>query len=295
MKKIPRNSRILSISHNDLDGVGCQILLGRIFKNIHYINLAYGDVVDKELMATDEEDYDYIFVTDISPNIQEVLDRFDNLILIDHHQNAENNPKKNRFVNKKYSATFLTNHFLKKMYGEECMKEYSKLVKLINDYDMWILKYKGSTYMNHLYSLYNAEKFRDRFKRGNITLTKKEVDYLHGVKAKFDSMYDELELYELESINACFFMSDVYVNELSHKLMVEEGYDFVIFNTTKNYKLSIRSMMDDFNFGLYFKDLGIGGGHKKAAGASIKTEDEMQQKIEFIEKDLYEKLPSIRK
>ena len=49
MKKIPKNARILSVSHNDLDGVGCQILLGSVFRNIEYRNCSYYNI-DKELM-----------------------------------------------------------------------------------------------------------------------------------------------------------------------------------------------------------------------------------------------------
>lgn len=294
MKKISRNARVLSVSHNDLDGVGCQILLGGVFKNIEYINSSYYSI-DKDLFTIDEDDYDVIFVTDISPKTPEVLDRFKNLILIDHHQTAENVPEKNRFVNKKYSATYLVKHFLEKMYGKDKLKRFTKLVKLINDYDLWILKYKGSTAMNDLYSMYNAEKFRERFRHGDITLRKNEIDYLKSVKEKFDKLYDELEVIEFEDVNACFFVSDIFVNEFSHKLMTEEGYDFVMFNTLKNYKISIRSMMEDFNFGLYLKDLGIGGGHKKAAGVDLASEKEMNDKVDFLVKDLYEKIPSIRK
>ena len=293
MKQIPTNSKILSVSHNDLDGVGCQILLGGIYKNITYINCSYF-TIDKELMNLDEGDYDYIFVTDISPKIQEVLDKFDNLILIDHHQNAVNNPSKKRFVNKKYSATFLTNHFLTKMYGEEKVERFSKMVKLINDYDMWILKYKGSKALNDLFSLYNDEKFRDRFRHGRLALTVTEKEYLNGLQTKFDKIYNELIIEEFDRINACWFESDIFVNEISHKLMMEEGYDFVMFNTLKNYKVSIRSQMDDFNFGLYLTDKKLGGGHKKAAGVDVNTQEDMNNIVDFLENDLYNLLPSIR-
>jgi len=294
MKKIPKNARILSVSHNDLDGVGCQILLGSVFRNIEYRNCSYYNI-DKELMNINGDDYDYVFVTDISPKIDEVMDAYDNLILIDHHQSAENVPEKNRFVNKKYSATFLTNHFLTKMYGKERFTKFSKLVKLINDYDMWTLKYKGSKALNDLYSLYNAKKFRERFRSGKLSLNKTETEYLDGVQAKFDKLYDEIEISEFEKINACWFQSDVFVNELSHKLMEEEGYDCVMFNTLKSYKVGIRSSMDDFNFGTYLQDKEIGGGHKKAAGVEASSQEEMNKLVDFLEQDLYKTIPSIRK
>jgi len=294
MTRIDKNAKILSVSHDDLDGVGCQIVLGGIFKNIEYRNCVYHNI-DKELMSIDGSEYDYIFVTDISPKIHEVLDSFDNMILIDHHQNVQNMPKKHRYVNKKYSATYLTHHFMSKMYGKEKVQRFSKIVKLINDYDMWILQYKGSKVLNDLFSMYNSKKFRERFRDGKLSLTKTEKEYLQGIQEKFDKIYDELIVEEFETINACWFESNVFVNEIAHKLMHEEGYHFVMFNTLKSYKISIRSCMNDFNFGSYLKENKIGGGHNKAAGVDVRTQEDMNKIVDFLEKDLYEKLPSIRK
>jgi len=294
MKQIKRTAKVLSISHNDLDGVGAQILLGHVFKNIEYIECSYYNI-DKTLISINPEDYDVVFITDISPKIIEILDRFDNAILIDHHQNAVNNPKKHIYVNYKYSGTYLTNHFLEKMYGEELMSPYKKMVKLVNDYDMWILKYKGSKILNDLYGMYNHTKFRLRFSSGKLSLNKNEQLYIADVEKRFNELYDNIVVEEFDTINACWFESDIFVNEISHKLMMEEGYQCVMFNTLKNFKVSIRSKMDDFNFGMYLKDKGIGGGHKKAAGVDVSTQEEMNNTVDSLEKDLYTIIPSIRK
>jgi len=294
MKKIPSNSKILSVSHDDMDGVGCQIVLGAIFKNIEYLTCSYSNI-DKELMAIDGKEYDYIFVTDITPKVSEVLDAFNNIILIDHHQNAINDPSKHRYVNKKYSATYLTNHFLTKMFGDTKLKHLSKIVKLINDYDTWTLKYKGSKTLNDLFSLYNSKKFRSRFSTGDLSLSTDEKKYLFYVQDKYNKVYDELIIEEFETINACWFESDVFVNEIANNLMIDYGYDFVMFNTMKSHRVSIRSKMKDFNFGLYLKENNFGGGHKQAAGINADTEEDMMRIVDFIENDLYNKLPLIRK
>jgi hypothetical protein len=294
MTRIPRNDRILSISHNDLDGAGCGILLGAIFPNITYVNCSYYDI-DKELQATNPVDYDFIFVTDIFPNDQKSLEKFDNLILIDHHQTAENRPENKWYVNKKYSATYLTKHFLEKMYGVDSLKSYTKLVKLINDYDLWERKYKGSSALNNLFSLYHSEKFRERFRSGDIEFNDREKEHIKDIQKRFDVLYDNLEIFEFEKINACFFISDISVNELSDKLLHTDGYDIVFFNTLKNYKISIRSKLDDFNVGMYLKEKNIGGGHFKAAGIDVATEHDMNSTLDTLEKDLYNLLPHIRK
>jgi len=294
MKLNPR-AKILSISHNDLDGVGAQILLGACFKNITYVNCSYFDI-DKELLsASITNDYDYVFVTDIFPNNVESLSGFDNLILIDHHQTAIDCPEKRWFVNKKYSATYLVKHFLDKMFGVDKLKKYTKMVKLINDYDLWQRKYKHSAVLNYLFTLYYADKFRERFRSGDLSLTSHEKEFISDINNKFDDLYENLEVFECETINACFFISDTMVNELSDKLLHTDGYDIVFFNTLKNYKVSIRSKLDDFNVGIYLKEKNIGGGHFKAAGVDVATEEDMNKTLDFLEKDFYDILPHIRR
>ncbi len=51
----------------------------------------------------------------------------------------------------------------------------------------------------------------------------------------------------------------------------------------------------NFNFGKYLQKHGIGGGHEKAAGVDVNTEEDMCKTVDFLEKDLYECIPSIRK
>ena len=294
MKKIPTDAKILSISHNDMDGVGAQILLGAVFKNITFACVGYYEI-DKVLLGLNGgKDYDYVFLTDITPTVHEIVDGFDNMIVIDHHQNMPNNPKKNIFINHKHSATYLTKYFLEKLYKIKLSK-YDDLVKYIDDYDMWRLKYKGSKRLNSIYSHLSEEKFRKRFMSGELKPTKSEKEYVLRVEKEFDEMYDNLEITEYEKINGCVFSGDTQVNELAHRLMNEDGYDFVIFNTTKNFKLSIRSVIQDFNFGVYLKERGIGGGHKLAAGINTGTEEEMISMLNNLEDELYEAIPSIRK
>jgi len=296
MKHIDRNSKILSITHNDLDGVGCAILLGAVFENITYTSASYQDI-DRVMIGVDKDDYDYIFITDISPNIPESLDRLDNFILIDHHQTALglHNPKRNYFVNTKYSGTMLVKMFLDKMYGVELLEQYTKFVTLINDYDLWIHKYPQSKHLNTLYSYYKEEPFRKRFSTGNLSLTKNEKKRISDWEKKFETRYDELELMEFEKINACMFKSRILVNELSHKLLYDDGYDFVFFNTGQTYKVSVRSKHKEFNIGVFLKELGIGGGHPMAAGIEASSESESVERLLLFEKEVYKKLPSVRK
>lgn len=293
MKKIPLESKILSLSHNDMDGVGAQIILGAIYKNITYICIKYQEI-DKVLSGMNCDEYDYVFLTDITPSKHELLDKFNNVIVIDHHENMENNPSKKVFINRKHSATKLVKHFMEKMYDVE-LSDYDDFVKYVNDYDTWTLKYKGAKRMNLLYTYYSEDKFRNRFKSGNMKLTDKEKNYILESEKKFVELYENLEIIEFEKINGCVFYHDEVINELAYRLMKEEGYKIVLINTTKNYNLSLRSSLDDFNFGKYLREKGWGGGHKQAAGIKCENEKELTEILIAIEKDLYKRIPSIRK
>jgi nanoRNase/pAp phosphatase (c-di-AMP/oligoRNAs hydrolase) len=46
---------------------------------------------------------------------------------------------------------------------------------------------------------------------------------------------------------------------------------------------------------MYLKKKNIGGGHPKAAGIDVATEEEMNSTLDALEKDLYKLLPQIRK
>ena len=76
--KISRKSKVLNITHCDMDGCGCSILLGAIYEDLTVIQASYNNI-DTYLYNTDESEYDYIFVTDIYPVVSEVLDKFTNL------------------------------------------------------------------------------------------------------------------------------------------------------------------------------------------------------------------------
>jgi oligoribonuclease NrnB/cAMP/cGMP phosphodiesterase (DHH superfamily) len=66
MKIIPRDAKILNITHVDFDGCGCSIVLGNVFKNIRYKFSSFYNI-DEKLESTNYDEYDYILLTDIHP------------------------------------------------------------------------------------------------------------------------------------------------------------------------------------------------------------------------------------
>lgn len=305
--KLNSNSKILNITHNDLDGVGCAILLSYVFKNINVISCSYYNI-DATLNSINIEDYDFIFVTDIFPNSKDVLYRFKNLMVIDHHQTATHSPKDNWFVNTKYSATYLVKHFIDKQFGTDILKHHEDIVSIIHRYDvemwenrpsmrveLWNRTYKIPMLFNVLFRLYNFDKFLSRFVNGSVSLTTIEKQYLRDEYNSFNELYDNIDIYEFDKINGCFFVSDIWVNEIADKLLYEGGYDIVMFNTLKNYKISVRSKSNDLNIGIFLKERSIGGGHPKSGGVDINTEEDMNRILSYLDDEIYEHIPSVRR
>ncbi|MCY6372578.1 hypothetical protein [Clostridium ganghwense] len=93
--------KIKLFTHNDLDGVGCGILCEVAYKdniNIEYCNYSGAENINVKvknfILSNEYEEYDMIFITDISVN-EEVAELINDNIeakhiqLLDHHNTAK--------------------------------------------------------------------------------------------------------------------------------------------------------------------------------------------------------------
>jgi len=296
MKKIPLGARILNITHVDLDGCGCSIVLGNVYKNITYIFSSFYNI-DEKLEIINYDNYDYVILTDIYPSERKYLKISDKIIMIDHHPSDLHDPKRMRFVipDKKVCATVLVKYFVEKMYDIK-LSHLDKFATFINDYDVWNLKYPESKQLNDLmFYKYRPSNFRDEFMDGRVDFTNEEVDFLQKLDEKFQKVYDELEVHEFDNINACVVFENDFVNEIADKLIKEEGYNLVVVKHPKKGRCSLRTSSEDINIGQVLEDFGWGGGHPKSAGIFVKNDMEFHNKMETLERHLYSKFEIIRK
>ncbi|MFW6219529.1 MAG: hypothetical protein ACOC33_01545 [bacterium] len=296
MLKIPRDAKILSISHYDLDGCGCQIVLCNVFDNVTCISSSFYNL-DEKLESIDYSKYDYVIITDIHPENKNLLYLSDKIILIDHHPSDMHDPNNNHFVidDKGVCATILTKHFCEKMFNEK-LYHLNDFAYLVNDYDMWILKDKRSKQLNDLmFHKYKAVKFRQLFMDGRTKFTEDELKWLKEYNDKFYKMYDKLDVYEFEKINACIVNSFHFVNEIAHKLMEEENYNLVIVRNPNTERASVRGNLDSLDIGKILDELGWGGGHSKSAGMFCDSVMDFQNKIKILEEKIYNECSDIRK
>lgn len=292
-----KKSKILNISHKDLDGVGCSIVLGNVFskENINYMYSTYSDIeniLNRTLKIQNK--YDYIILTDITPNDEKILDKFNSIIVLDHHDSAlkHHNPVKNRAVISGECATKLTKKYCDEVFGKKIDLSYlNDLVEIINDYDMWIREKPMSWELNELFFLYWDRKFRKRFFDGNLELTEYEKQFIKERKSHFNKLYDELKVFELDHSNGYYFEGYEMINDLCHTVLNETGCDIVFCRNTKTKSVSVRTADNDVHIGKILDELNVGGGHNNAGGInSIYDLMELKQTIDIVDSRFNEKM-----
>lgn len=295
-KLLNRNGRILNLSHRDLDGVACSVVISNVFKNVEYISLKYGDV-NNCLMNLDFTKYDAVIITDISPETGEVFNLSDKIFLLDHHSTGtrHHKPESCRIVIEGKCAASLVKEFFENLFKVD-LSYLNEFCNIVNDYDMWYMKDSRSWTMNELYFKYYDCDFRKRFKSGDTKLKDFEIDYVNERKKLLTEVYNNLDIYELDSINACFFLETRFVNDLCHKLMEEKGYQLTICVNSKSKSCSVRSNMTNLHVGKMLENIIPGSGGHAAAGAfRLKDDRELSDKIDTIEKYLYYNCEDIKK
>jgi oligoribonuclease NrnB/cAMP/cGMP phosphodiesterase (DHH superfamily) len=291
MIKIPVDSKILNISHNDIDGSVCSIILAHVFKNIKIVDMSFYRI-DEALESLKFKDYDYVILTDIHPKKLSSLELSDNIILIDHHKSAEeyHNPAKNRFVIvNKGCATILVKHWVEKIYKVN-LNSLKNLIYLTNDYDTWQIKNPKSKMMADLqFHLYRPKKFIEEFFNGRTKLTTNELIWLKDRKESFKKLCENLEIYDLDKIKGCYVEATDFINEVADALIKRKGYDLVFVRNPNSNKVSVRHNIKNLDVGKILKDLDLGGGHADAAGFKA-FQNEVQDKIILIENKIVEVL-----
>lgn len=294
---LTKKSKVLNLTHSHcMDGAGTQIVLSNCIENVDFRKVSYYNI-NSVLEKIDYSNYDCVLITDISPEKIEPENINEKIILLDHHATAlkYHDPDKLRFVYDGEAATKLVKQWCEIVFDED-LSHLDYLVTLINDYDIWIHNDPKSKRLKMLYYHLGDIKFRQRFHLGGIEWTEKDLAFFKREDDKFNKLYDELEIFELESINGCFIYINDFLNEIAEKLMDEEDFKLVLIKTDKTTSISVRSRIENCHIGETLQELNLGGGHSGAGGGLVSNNSsELKEKIKLLESTLYQKYDSIRK
>lgn len=296
-KIINPNMKVLNITHkNCVDGATSQIALKNYFNNIWLMESTYYEI-DEVMRNVDTTDYDLVIVSDISPATIDLVEKHDNIILLDHHESALKPvnfhcPEKHRYVYKKECGAALTKRFLETALGID-LSYLDRIIYLANDYDLWIHDDPKSKEFALLFYKYWNNKFIKRFFNGESEWTEDEKEFIRKRNHELEVEWSNTEVYEFGSINGCICYGELFINDICDRLLTREEFDVVIYRNTKNKNVSVRSR-GSVDIGGLVSELGIGGGHKNAGGIAEKDVIVLMDKIKNVEKELYKRYPHIR-
>jgi len=277
---------ILHVTHNDLDGVGCAILVRRCYDYVETFYLNYDDV--DNFIQNNYTNYDQLIISDISPS-EETLKYIENhieVVFIDHHKTSVHLGEyvNTAYIDTKVCATYLTMKWL-----EDCgfnLNEYHDFVDCVNDFDMWHLKRPDSLKMNMLFTILGIDRFKDRFLNNSSTrfsenelllleLESESLDkYLKNAEKNVKTFFDKDKC----KIGAIF--AEKYNSELGNHLIKSLDFDYVFIINPQRGKISIRSKPEIDISGIAVKN--GGGGHRNAAGFSTKFDFGIEQFLKDI-------------
>jgi len=284
---------IISLSHTDLDGSGCQIVLSNTFKEVIYYNTSYAKIKEylEILDETIRREPSAVFITDLmfrDEDYEELIKLVNKhpstkFFYIDHHHydfdlKGTNNLKIVHDETK--SATKLTFDFL----HSRVNKDIEHLIDCINCYDIHLVhepNYKAGFVLNELFWNYKQKLFFSRFREPRkqlLTESQKEA-YKNIVKEKN-------ELFKKSEKNGTLFkIEDKIILSFLDKYFsfFQVDYDFDMYINIASYGgVSIRFnekvpeetvvLIREFIFEELknFEDVLSFGGHVYAWGLSLK-------------------------
>lgn len=290
------------ICHNDLDGGASAICIANHIKAKYGEKAKYSIAFKTyqninqyvEQILNNAGSFEKVFIADISVEDYLAKEFPDNFILLDHHDTAEALDGINKCIvdtsGNHCGASLCYKHLL----IDEGLpyKHLTKLVAVSLDYDLWHHKLpnKVAKNLNFLYYKYWGEKFCIRFMDGFEGFNQEEKEYL---RAKWKATEEEIAKTELVDLleeedghgnKICLAVlpdNKAEVNEICENALDNLGYKVIITVNSKHQKLSIRANAEaeekGFHVGEMNDELGIGGGHARAGGASFTDDDHLEK------------------
>lgn len=262
---------ILHITHNDLDGAGCSVLMKKFLEPDFTVYLNYDEI--DNFIINNSHKYHKIIITDLSPSLEvaKFLVESVDVLFIDHHITSEHLVEYfDSFHDTTKSGTLLTFEWL----VENNFKcgSYRTFAESVNDYDMWHLRIADSLKLNMLFSLLRIDRFVERFlKNSSVKFDSREallLDIEQEAKNKYLSNgLKNINLFtDKQGRIFAVILAEKYNSELGHYILNNSEASYVVIINAQKKKISLRSKAE-----IDVSEIAVqngGGGHKNAAGFS---------------------------
>ena len=320
-KGFNENSRVLNVTHSDLDGMVSTINLKKIVKeeNFFYVKKNYMNVNDffNETLFKDNclfKNIDFVIITDLSVTediVEEFEHRQETLIILDHHNTAyELNKFENCFVDETEtkSGADVTLEFIKGLGYNKT--DLDRLNKIATQFDLFTFKNDEcrnismagrkrsfAELLNTISFWLKDDVFIERWKDGwGKGFNKDEIQYLKDnyqrAEAHIQKVENSTNLKAQLDKKKILILSQEFLNHVSDYYLDDKGNDMVLMLKPENGKISGR-VNDNSNIDIgkifqlirdKYDYIESGGGHPKAGGCHLKDLEKLDFIIEMIVK-----------
>jgi len=306
---------LLSVSHIDLDGIGCQIVLRQTFGEMQRMNINY-EKVDEYLEIIEEYVYNHrpkeVFITDLSFTFKQLeklkhitnIFKNTNFYFIDHHPFEEeykflNSDNFTIIITDKASATKLTYLFCKNNFNLN-NRDLEKFVSYINAIDIWLKntqEFKAGIVYNDLFFSYKIDYFWNKFK-DNFNLSMKDKEHFKDLMVKKNKLFNKLEnngrIMKTGGDNKEIIM--VFIDTLNTHIQLDYP-DFMMYIIIRSYGRASIRLSERIKNPKEIKNILLSkmsqldhvldsGGHDRAFGVILDTQ-EPSDLVKFAKQILY--------
>jgi oligoribonuclease NrnB/cAMP/cGMP phosphodiesterase (DHH superfamily) len=305
---------IKNITHSDMDGVGCSIIMNKLFHDhlgfdeSQIVRATYNDLFQNIMnFASFPQEDTILIITDLNVETQFLkklldLSNVKKLLYIDHHERSDGRKgleslkyfEPSRFEyrwRKGVSATKSAYDFSVK-HGIQTSKEFEKLINIIDIYDEWHksdIRFNEALGLNSIYWDIGFDEFYKKFYDG-LVWTKEMKEFVAGKFKEQNEYFEEAEKYNqivefdkkkvLISFNPKGKYTNLYTLRYDADLFILFDYETKLMR-----KFSLRSTNDYYDCNAISlkaaKNLkgAQAGGHKATAGISVPIEIGMDELI----------------
>jgi len=257
---------VFLLSHNDMDGYGCNLSILKAFgPSSRILNISYVNIINKlqYIQSEDLSEITEFYITDLKFGELETIELYKlvkhnqhiNFIYVDHHpfdteKQFKIMEKLKSFNNfklihtEKYCASyilykyFIKNNILKKD------ENFNKIIEIINVFDTWEInhkKFKLALALNDLFYSWNRQRFLSELTK-NYEITDNMKNEMKKLTIEKNTLFKELKekgmIQEFNDI--LMFISDSFI---AHMTFEYPGFKFYV-NGRSYGSISIRINSD---------------------------------------------------
>jgi oligoribonuclease NrnB/cAMP/cGMP phosphodiesterase (DHH superfamily) len=263
------------ITHNDLDGIGCAILMEKVFPEVKTFPIDYRELPKVLPRVLEKAKMNQVYVTDIAltEELAKLCDDHGKVQHVDHHISSKKVSDKYPWslFNVNNCATYL----LWKMLSQYAnLEDYKEFVELVDNYDTWghgTQPTEKARDLNRLLKMLGPEVFVSRFKaKASVKFNSIEEAIINTDKNMEEKYLQEAITYTqaMRDKDGNVFLlvaAEQYTSSLGNYLLHQfEEAEYVVILDMLHDKASLRSK-GKVNVADLAKACG-GGGHAKAAG-----------------------------